>query len=171
MSLIRESSSRSSKFEGPQEVVCFFEVRTNSVDFVNQIFNVVDAMLSKWFSYNGVWWERDSLSVDFTISSLEDKFSNGFSWRISKGDVRLNFSEEIWWSFVDSDKGSVVDLSQSEQSQDSDNLWVEFVNTSDSNNECEFWLSGYVDLTCKFGLSIWSGTFLLASISVLTAFW
>jgi hypothetical protein len=64
-----------------------------------------------------------------------------------------------------------VDLSQSEQSQDSDNLWVEFVNTSDSNNECEFWLSGYVDLTCKFGLSIWSGTFLLASISVLTAFW
>jgi len=171
MSLVWESSSRSSKFEWPQEVVSFFEVGTNSVDFVDQIFNVVDTVLSKGFSYDSVWWERDSLSVDFTISSLENEFSNGFSWRISEGDIRLNFSEEIWWSLVDSDKSSVVDLSQSEQSEDSDNLGVEFVNTSDSDNECESWLSRYVDLTCKFGLSILDGTFLLASISALTAFW
>jgi len=171
MSLVWKSSSGSSKFEWPQEVVSFFEVGTNSVDFVDQIFNIVDAVLSKWFSYDSVWWERDSLSVDFTISSLENEFSNGFSWRISDSNIRLNFSEEVGWSFVDSNKSSVVDLSQSEQSEDSDNLGVEFVNTSDSDNECKFGLSRYVDLTCKFGLSIWSGTFLLASISALTAFW
>jgi hypothetical protein len=64
-----------------------------------------------------------------------------------------------------------VDLSQSEQSQDSDDLGVEFVNTSDSHNECESRLSGYVDLSGKFGLSVIMCTFLLASISALTAFW
>ena len=126
---------------------------TNSVDFIDQIFNVVDTVLSKWLSYDSVWWKRDSLSVDFTISSLEDEFSDGFSWRISESDVRLNFSEEIWWSFVDSNKGSIVDLSQSEQSQDSNDFWVELVNTSNSDHECEFGLSGYINLSSKFGIS------------------
>jgi hypothetical protein len=63
-----------------------------------------------------------------------------------------------------------MDLSQPKQSQDSDDLWVKFVNTSDSYNECKSWLSWYVDLTSKLGLNIWNGTFLLASISALTAF-
>ena len=171
MSLVWESSSGSSELEGPKEVVGFLEVRSYSVDFVDQIFDVIDAVLSEWFSYDGVWWERDSLSVDFSVSSLENEFSNSFSGRISEGDIWLNFSEEVGWSFVDSDKGSVVDLSQSEQSEDSDDFRVEFVNTSDSYNECESWLSWYVDLTSELGLNIWIGTFLLESISALTDFW
>ena len=171
MSLVWESSSRSSKFEWPQEVVSFFEVGTNTVDFVDQIFNVVDTVLSKGFGNDCVWWERDSLSVDLSVSSLENEFSNSFSGRVSESDVWLNFSEEVGWSFVNSDKSSVVDLSQSEQSEDSDDFRVEFVNTSDSYNECESWLSWYVDLTSELGLNIWIGTFLLESISALTDFW
>ena len=41
-----------------------------------------------------------------------------------------------------------MDLSQSEYSQDSDDLGVEFVNTSDSHNKSKFGLSGNVDLSC-----------------------
>ena len=171
MSLVRESPSWSSKLEWPKEVVSLFEVGSYSMDFVDQIFNVVNTVLSKWFSNDGVWWERDSLSVDFTESSLEDEFSNWFSGRISKSNVRLNFSKQVWWSFVDSDKSSVVDLSKSEQSQDSDDFRVEFVNTSDSYDESELGLSRYVNLTSKLGLNIISDTFLLALISALTAFW
>ena len=170
MSLVRKPTSGSSKLEGPKEVVCFLEVRSNCVDFVDQVFNVVNTVLSEWFRYDSIWWERDSLSMDLSISSLENEFSNCFSWRISEGDVWLNFSKEVGWSFVDSDKGSIMDLSQPKQSQDSDDLWVKFVNTSDSYNECKSWLSWYVDLTSKLGLNIWNGTFLLASISALTAF-
>ena len=40
-----------------------------------------------------------------------------------------------------------MDLSQSEKSHDSDNLGVEFVNTSDSNGKSESWLGWYVDLS------------------------
>ena len=42
-----ESSSGSSKFEGPDEVVGFLEVRSASVDFVDQIFDTDDAEFSK----------------------------------------------------------------------------------------------------------------------------
>jgi len=47
MSLIRESSSRSSEFEGPKEVVGLLEVRSDSVDFIDQILNVIDTVLSE----------------------------------------------------------------------------------------------------------------------------
>jgi len=171
MSLVWKSSSRGSKFERPEEVVCLLEVRSNSVDFVDKIFNVVDSDLSERFSYNSVAWKRNSLFVDFAVSSLQNELSDGFSGRIPEGHVRLNLSEKVWWSFIDSDESSVMDLSQSEQSQDSDDFRVEFVNTSDSHNERKFWLCRYIDLSGKFGLDIGISTFLLASISALTAFW
>lgn len=54
MSLVRKSSPGSSKLEGPQEVVSFLEVGTNSVDLVDEVFNIIDAVFSKGLSYDGV---------------------------------------------------------------------------------------------------------------------
>ena len=79
VSLVCKSSSWSSKFEWPQEVVGFLEVRTNGINFVNQIFNTGDSMFSQNLLNNGVGSEWDSLFVDFTITSLKDEFSDGFS--------------------------------------------------------------------------------------------
>lgn len=39
MSLLSKSSSWSSKFEGPKEVVSLLEVGTNCVNFVDQVFD------------------------------------------------------------------------------------------------------------------------------------
>lgn len=47
-----------------------------------------------------------------------------------------------------------MDLSQSEESQNADSFGVEFVNTSDSNDECKFGLSGNVDLPCELSLTL-----------------
>ena len=46
-----------------------------------------------------------------------------------------------------------MDLSESQQSQDSDDFRVKFVDTSDSYNECKFRLSRYINLTSKLGLN------------------
>jgi hypothetical protein len=40
-----------------------------------------------------------------------------------------------------------VELSQSKNSENPDNFWVEFVNTSDSHDKGKFGLSGDVDLS------------------------
>ena len=67
----------------------------NGVDLVDKVLNVVNAELSKRFSDNGIVRERNSLSVDLAVPSLEDEFSDGFSGRIAEGDVGLHFSEEV----------------------------------------------------------------------------
>ena len=70
MSLVGETSSWSSKFEWPQEVVGFLEVRTNGENFIDQIFNANDSVFTQnLFNYRvgGNW---NSLFVNLTISSL-----------------------------------------------------------------------------------------------------
>ena len=148
-----ETSSGTSKFEGPQEVVGLLEVRTNSVDLVNEVFNSADAVLSEHLFDRVIGLKGDSLSVDFAISSLENEFSDGFSGRITIGDVGFDSSEHIDGSFVDSNEDSIVELSESKKSHDSDDLGVEFVNTSDSNDKGKSGFGGYVDLTGGFGLN------------------
>jgi hypothetical protein len=57
-----------------------------------------------------------------------------------------------------------VDLSKSENSQDSEDFGVEFVDTSDSDNKGKFGLGGDVNLSGKFRLSPCSGFCLVGAL-------
>jgi len=89
-------------------------MRSYSVDLIDKVFNIVDSELTKGFGNNGVVWKGDSLSVNFAVSSLENELSDWLSSGISESNIGLNFSQEIGWSFIDSDESSIVDLSQSQ---------------------------------------------------------
>ena len=117
-----------------------------------------------------VGFKGNSLPVDFAVASLEDKSFDGFPGGISVCDVGFDPPEHIDGGLVDSDENSVVELSQSEESHDSNDLGVELVNTSDSNNEGESGFSGYMDLSGVLGLNKSQLTFLLALISAQQAF-
>ncbi len=58
-----------------------------------------------------------------------------------------------------------MDLSESKNSEDSDDFRVEFVDTSDSDDEGKFGLGSNMDLTCEFCLDKVDCTCLLAVIS------
>jgi hypothetical protein len=165
MSLGSESSSGSSKFEGPQEVVSLLEVRTNGVDLIDEVFNGVNSDLAESLLNDGVVSKGNSLFVDFSISSLENEFADGLSGWITEGDVWFNSSDEVRRCFVDSHEGTVVDLSKSKDSEDPDDFWVQLVNTSDSDDESELGLSCDVDLSGEFSLNRGRGTCLRAVIS------
>lgn len=64
-----------------------------------------------------------------------------------------------------------MDLSQSQNPEDSEDLGVELVNTSDSDDEGELWLSRDMDLASQLGLNHLIFTFLRAVISSALAFW
>ena len=72
VSFLSESLFGGVKFEGPQEVVGFFEVGSDGVDFINEILNVSNAVLSKLSLNDAVISKRNSAFVDLTISSLVD---------------------------------------------------------------------------------------------------
>lgn len=153
VSLGSESTSGGSKLEGPQEVVSLLEVGSYSVNLVDKILNSGDVVLSEGLLDDGVGGQGDSLSVDLSVSSLENEFADGFARGVSEGDVGLDSSEEVGGGLVDSNEDSIVELSESEESHDSDDFGVELVNTPDSDNEGESGLSRYVDLSSEFCLS------------------
>jgi len=108
MSLVIETTLGGVQLEGPHEVVGLLEVRTNSVELVDQVFNADDAELSEGLFNDLVGSEGDSLLVDLTETSLVDQVVDGLSGGISEGDVGFDLLDHVEGSSVDSDEGGVV---------------------------------------------------------------
>ena len=122
MSLDLESTERRTELEWPEEVVDFLELWSASDDFVDDILNAVETVLAKFTLDDGVVGERDSASVDFTVTSLVDELLNGVSGWETIGDKWFDHSEHVPGGLVELDEYSVVQLSQSKELQDL--LWL-----------------------------------------------
>ena len=88
MPLLGESSSGTSQFEGPQEVVGLLKVGTNGIDLVDQVLYWGDVELAQSWLNNSVVGQRNSLVVHLSVSSLQNQFSNGFSRRVTKNKCK-----------------------------------------------------------------------------------
>jgi len=108
MSLVIETTLGGVQLEGPHEVVGLLEVRTNSVELVDQVFNADDAELSKSLFNNQVAGEGNSLLVDLTVTSLVDHLGDGILGGESESDVRFDLLDHVEGSSVDSDEDGVV---------------------------------------------------------------
>ena len=129
MSLLLESLERGRELEGPEEVVSLLKVGSNGGDLVNKIFNADDSVGTEDLLDDGVLDERDSGLVDLAVASLVDELSNGGGGGVSVGHVRLYSSDHVDGGLVKLDEDSVVELSESEESQDLLALGVELVDT------------------------------------------
>lgn len=141
------------------------------MDFVNEIFDASDILLlSEAVTHDVVVCQWNSLAVDLTVSSLVDELSDGISAWITVGDVWLNSSQHVDRGLVDSDEDSVVELSEPQKSENSNDLWVQLVDTTDSDSEDELGLSWDVNGSAFFCLCYMIDcTFLLSSTSFLWA--
>ena len=138
-------SLKQGKAQLPDGVVGDLEVGSNVGDFFNEIFNGEDVLLSKDGLDDLVGSNWDSLTLDLHVSSLVKELGDGlsvwvtivkvtfrtlnFQMFLPIGDIRVNMLKHVAGGLVDSDEGSVVDLSESEESQDSLDSWSEAVNT------------------------------------------
>ena len=141
------------------------------MDFLNEIFDSTDIVFAEDLFNGVVRLDGDSLFVDLAVTSLEDESPDDFAGRIAIGDEGFNSPEHIDGGLVDSDEDSVVELSQSKQSHDSDDFRVQLVDTSDPDHESQSGFGRYVNLSSEFGLYHLKCTFLRASISARLAFW
>jgi len=107
--------------------------------------------------------KRDSLLVNLSVSSLKNELADSISGWISESDVRLDSAEEISRSFIDADEDTVMNLSESQNSKDSDDLGVQFVDTSDSYDEGKAGLGWDVNLSGDLGVSTSSNLRLFSS--------
>ena len=72
---------------------------------------------------------------------------------LPESDEWLDTSEQVSCGFIDSNESTIVELSESEESEDSDNTRVHFVDTSDSDNESNFGGCRNMNLAIEFGCS------------------
>lgn len=147
-----ETTVRVGQSEWPQEVVDLLEVWTNSEDLVDQVLNGDDTVLTQSSLDDLVVRQSNSLVVDLTETSLVDQLSNGSQVRVTVGDVWLSQLEQLRGSLGDLDEDTSVDLGQSQQLQNLSWLRWDLVDTLDSDDENQLWLS--LNVVRVVGLSL-----------------
>ncbi|CAM6002815.1 unnamed protein product [Sphagnum balticum] len=152
VTLIGKSSAGGSQLEGPEEVVGLLEVGSHRVDLVDEVLSSANSVIPEGLRNDGVVGEGDALSVDLSVSSLVDELADVFAGRVAVGDVGLNPPKEVDGGLVDAHEDTVVELAESEQTENADNLGVELDDTPNPDHECESRLGWDMDGACGFGL-------------------
>ena len=141
------------ELEGPEEVVGFLEVRTDSGDFVDEVFNTDDTVLAKSLFDDRVVMNRDTLTVDLGKSTLVDQFTDGLQVGRTVGDIRLNQLKHLRGSLVHTDKDTVVDLQETQELENLTGLGSNVVDTTDTNNKDQLFLGRNIVVTSGLGLT------------------
>ena len=138
------------EFEGPEEVVGFFEGLADGVDLVDQVFHALDGVFVEGLVDDGVVDDWDALSFDLGVATSVEDLADGFEGWLTICDVWLNDLEGVQSGLVDADKDCVVDLSEAEQVEDGSDLWRSGLETSQTNDEEELGL-GWDDESALLG--------------------
>jgi len=136
-SLLRETSTRGGELEGPQEFVHIFEVGTNSEDFMDDIFNANDAKLFQILLYEFVIGESDPLASNFNEAPLVDELPNSLKIRVSPSDVGIHELQHLKDGTIDANEDTVMNLSQTEQTQYLPRTRINPIDTTNSDNKGE----------------------------------
>jgi hypothetical protein len=103
------------ELEWPEKSVCLLEVRTDSNDFVNQVFHTNDAVFTEVVFNDLVVCDGQTLFVDLCETTLVDEFLDSLEIGISPGDVRTNPLQHLKGSLVQLNKDTRVDTVQTEK--------------------------------------------------------
>jgi hypothetical protein len=129
MTLGDESTLGRSKLEGPHGVVDLLEVGSAGEEFVNQIFNADAAFVLQVIFNNHVVGDGDTGTVDLQEAALVDQVTDGLEGRSAVGHEGLDLLEHVEGGRVDTDQGGVVDLAESQETEDFGDVGVELVDT------------------------------------------
>ena len=132
--LLGETTSGGVELEGPEEVGGLLEVRTDGVDFVNEIFDGEDTVLTEDLLDLLVIDERDTLTVQLSVTTLVDEFADGLEVGVAVSNVGLDKTEHFRGGLVQTNEDSVVDLTKAEKSEDLLDLGGDLVDTTNTDN-------------------------------------
>ena len=143
---------------------------------------VIQVILTEALLNDGVVGDWDTVSVNLGVSTLVKKIVDGLVVWVSPSNVWLDDAEKWKSSLVQLDEDSVVDLTKTEDLESLKTkilvyfnfkriiylswLWMELVDTANSDHEGDLVLSWDVEVSLGLSLALESESFLL-SVSVL----
>ncbi len=115
MSLFLDTSSGRVESEWEEEIVDLLELTSKVIDLVDDVLDAFDTVFTESLLNDLVLNKRDSLSVEFSETSLIDEGLDGALRRESVSDIWLNLSEHIHGSLVVLEEDGSSDLGESEK--------------------------------------------------------
>jgi len=128
------------ELEWPEEVGDLLEVWSDGVDLVDDVFHADNAVLAKVLLDNLVVGERHALLVDLAVAALVDELADGLQVGVTVGNVWLDDLQHLRSGLGEADEDTRVDLDQTEKLEGLALLWVDLVDTLDTDNKDELWL-------------------------------
>lgn len=129
MSLGDKSTLGASQFEGPHGVVDLLEVGATSEKFVDQIFNTDASFVLQVVFNNHIIRKGDTAFVDLQVTTLVDQVTDSLEGGGTVGDIGFHLLEHVESGGVDTDQSGVVDLTESQKTEDLGDIGVELVDT------------------------------------------
>lgn len=151
--LLAEATRRAVQLEGPEEVGSLLEVRTHSVDLVDEVFRAHDTELTKNLLNLSVLSNGNTLVVELGITTLVDQSTNGLEVGITVGNVGLNKTEHLHGGLGQTDEHGVVDLTETEELKSLAHLGRSLVDTTNTDNNSKTTLSFSKEMTISMSLS------------------
>ena len=123
------------KLEGPQEVGGLLEVRSNSKDLMDQVFHTNDTLGSKILFNDAVAGQSGALSINLSITTLIDQFTDALEIGLTIGNVWLDNLQHLNGGSIQTNKHTIVDLTETEELQNLARLGANLVDTLDTDNK------------------------------------
>jgi len=141
------STSGVGELERPKEIRGLLEVGTGSDNLMHEILDAKDVVLAEVLLDDGIVGERDALFVDLAVAAFVDQLADGLEVRFTICDIGFNKTQHLLSSPCGLDENAIVDLQKSQQLQDFSGFGGNLVDTSDTDDEIHFWLSGNIEIT------------------------
>ena len=129
MSLLLPAVLWGVQLEWPKEVVSLLEGWSNSPDLVDEVLNAVDALFAEDTGDDAVVSQWDSGAVNLSETTLVDQSADAITGWVSISDEGFDSSDHVDGSTIETNKHSVVDLSESEQLHNLLAFWAKLVDT------------------------------------------
>ncbi len=136
----------------PEQVVSFLEVWAAISNFMDQILYTDNPVFPEMLFNLLIVLNRNSGAIYFQVPALIDQFRNGLFARVSIGHIWFHQAQHLDRCLVQFYKGSVMQLSKSQQGQDFARLRMDRVDTLDPNHESDFCLRWHKIISCMLSL-------------------
>jgi len=141
------------KLEWPQKFVGVLEILSNSVDLVDEIFNTHNSLVVKSLLNERIVGDGNSLASDLQESTFVNEMLDSLQIWGSVSNVRFNQLQHLADGSVQSNKNSIVDLSQTKQLQNLSSLGVNSIDTSNTNDDSKTRLRFSEEISTSSSLS------------------
>jgi len=141
------------QLEGPQKFVRTFEMLSDGVNLMDEIFNTDDPLVLELLLDETIVGDRDSLSSDLEEPAFVDEMLDSLQVRGSVSHVGFHQLQHLTDGTIQSNKNGIVDLSQTEELQNLSSFRVNAVNTSDTDNNSESGFRLSEEVPASSGLS------------------